>query len=515
MFCSMSNESQNNKRIAKNTLLLYMRTFITMCVSLYTGRIMLYALGVDNYGINNVVGGLVSMSSIITGTMAAAISRYITYAIGEGNSEKQRTVFSTSVNVQIVMALIAVVVLEIIGVWFLNSQANIPVSRMTAANWVLQCSILSTAIGLVGVPFTSVIIAYERMNVYAYMSIVDVMVKLILCFFIQAYGGDRLILFSILLTVSSVMTTSFYCFYCYNNFKEARFRRVLDMKLLKEMGYYAGWSLFGNSAWTLNTQGVNMLVNVFYGVVFNASRGVANTVNSAVQRFVNDFTMAFSPQITKSFASGDIDYTVKLAIRGTKFTWLLMYIFIVPVCLEADTLLQLWLVEVPPLAAVFLRFTMFESLALQSGNTLLKVIQAQGDIRRYQIEVTAWGCCVFPLSWIAFKFGAPVWSPYAIFIVVYFLLNIVRFYTLRRLMQFPVRRFLREALLPCLSVSVIAFTLPVFIAWWIPAGLVHFLVVTPIAVLWTVFCCYKWGFTTGEREFLKEKVLVIKNKVTR
>lgn len=511
----MSVESQNNKRIAKNTLMLYMRTFITMCVSLYTGRIMLQALGVDNYGINNVVGGLTSMSCIITGSMAAAISRFITYAIGEGDVQRQRAVFSTSVNVQIIMAVIAIVVLEVVGVWFLNTQANIPDDRMEAANWVLQCSVLSTAIGLVGVPFTSVIIAYEHMSVYAYMGIVDVMVKLILCFSIQAYGGDRLILFSVLLTVSSILMTLFYCFYCYKHFKEARFRKELDIKLLKEMGGYAGWSLFGNSAWSFNTQGVNMLVNVFYGVVFNASRGVANTVNSAVQKFVNDFTTAFSPQITKSLASGDLDYTVKLTIRGTKFTWLLMYIFIVPVCLEADTLLQLWLVEVPPLAGIFLRLTMFESLAVQSGNALLKLIQAQGDIRRYQIEVTAWGCLVFPLSWIAFKLGAPVWTPYIIFIVVYFLLNIIRFYTLRRLMRFPVSRFLREAMLPCLWVSVMAFTIPVFVAWWIPAGIWHFLVVSPIAVLWTIFCAYQWGFTSGEREFLKEKVLIFKSKIQR
>ena len=507
--------SENNKRIAKNTLILYMRTFITMCVSLYTGRVMLQALGVDNYGINNVVGGIVGMSSIITSTMAAAISRYITYAIGEGDTEKQKTVFSTSVNVQIIMAAIAIVILEVVGVWFLNTQASIPDGRMDAANWVLQCSVFTMAVGLIGVPFTAVIIAYERMGVYAYMGIADVVTKLILCFSIQAYGGDRLILFSILLAIASTLMTLFYCFYCFKHFKEARFRRVFDLKLLKEMSSYAGWNLFGSSAWAFNTQGVNMLVNVFYGVVFNASRGVANTFNSAIQKFVNDFTTAFSPQITKSFASGNIDYMVQLAIRGTKFTWLLMYIFIVPVCLEADTLLQLWLVDVPPLAGVFLRLTMFESLAVQSGSTILKVIQAQGNIRRYQIEVTAWGCSVFPLAWIAFKLGAPVWSPYVIFIVVYFLLNIVRFYTLRRLMRFPVRRFLREGILPCLWVSVLAFTLPCIVAWWIPSGILHFFVVSPIAVLWTAFCCYQWGFNAGEREFLRERIVMLKNKIKR
>lgn len=501
--------SLNNRRIAKNTIMLYIRTFITMCVGLYTGRIMLQALGVDNYGINNVVGGIVGMSGIVTTTMASSISRYITYAIGEGNMDRQKTVFSTSVNVQLIMVLISVVLLEIVGVWFLNTQANIPETRMYAANWVLQCSIFTLAIGLIGVPFTAVIIAHEHMSIYAYMGIVDVVVKLGLCFTILSYGGDRLILLSILLALVGVLMSVFYWWYCFKYFEEARFRKVFDLKLLREMGGYAGWSLFGNSAWILNTQGINMLVNVFYGVAFNASRGVASTVNSAIQKFVGDFTTAFSPQITKSYASGNIDYVVMLAIRGTKFTWLLMCIFIVPVFWEADTLLQLWLGDVPPLAGVFLRLTMFESLAVQSGATLLKVIQAKGEIKRYQIEVTLWGFLVFPISWIAFKYGAPVWSPYVIFIVVYFLLNIVRFYTLRRLMQFPIRRFLRDSILPCLWVSLLSFVVPGMVIYLMPPGIYHFLVVFPIAIVWTAFCCYQWGFDKNERRYLTEKIIYL------
>lgn len=504
--------SLNNKRIAKNTLMLYMRTFITLCVGLYTGRIMLQALGVDNYGINSVVGGIVGMSGIVTSTMAASISRYITYVIGEGNMDRLKTVFSTSVNVQLIMAIIAIFILEVIGVWFLNTQANIPEGRMYAANWVLQCSIFTLAVGLIGVPFGAVIIAHEHMSVYAYMSIVDVAVKLAVCFIIKAYGGDRLILLSGMLSAVGVFMSLFYWCYCFRHFEEARFRRVFDWKLLKDMGGYAGWSLFGSSAWMLNTNGVNMLVNVFYGVTFNASRGVAGTVNNAVQKFVGDFTTAFSPQITKSYASGNVDYMVMLAIRGTKFTWLLMYVFIVPVFLEADTLLKLWLGDVPPLAGIFLRLTLFESLAVESGSTLLKVIQAKGEIKRYQIEVTLWGFCVFPIAWIAFECGAPVWSPYVIFIVVYFLLNIVRFYTLRRLMQFPVWRFIRESLLPCLRVSLLSFTVPGIVSWLMNPGITHFLVVTPIAVLWTAFCCYRWGFDDNERKFLVEKVVDLYEK---
>lgn len=493
--------------------MLYCRTFITMLVSLYTSRVLLEALGIENYGINNVVGGIISMSSVVTITMSASISRYITYALGKSNEEKLKTVFSTTVNVQILMALISVFIMEFVGVYFLNSEANIPIGRMEAANWVMQLSIIGFAISLIGVPFGATIIAHEHMTIYAYLGIFDVLVKLGLCFAIQAYDGDRLILFSFLLLIAQLISMFFSCAYCMWHFAEARFRKIFDWQLFKEMVNYSGWSLFGSSAWMLNTQGVNMLVNVFFGVTYNASRGVANTINSAIQRFVNDFTMAFSPQITKSYASGDIEYMNKLAIRGTKFTWLLMYIFIVPVFLEAETLLSIWLVEVPPLAPIFLRLTLFESLAVQSGSTLSKVIQANGNIRRYQIEVTLWGSCVFPLAWIAFKLGAPVWSPYVIFIIVYLLLNIVRFYTLKRLMNFPVRHFINESLMPCIGVSLLAFTVPSLVAYLFPTGIIHFVIVVPVSVAWTSFCCYQWGFDSKERKFLVEKANSLLHKL--
>lgn len=507
--------SDNTRRIAKNTLALYVRTFITMCVGLYTGRVMLDALGIDNYGIRNVVGGIIDMSSIITGTMAGAISRYITFALGEGDKERLNRVFSTSVNVQIIMAVTAVVIMEIIGVWFLNTQANIPDGRMYAANWVMQCAIIVMAVSLVCVPFSAAIISHERLTLYAYLGIVNVFINLIICLYIKSYGGDRLIMVSILYAIANIGITAYTCYYSIHNFTEARFRKIFDKKLLKEMTSFAGWNLFGNSAWTLNTQGVNMLVNIFFGVTFNAARGVATMVNGVVQRFVNDFTTAFTPQITKSYASGDLSYMLMLVIRGTKFTWLLMYIFIVPVFIEADTLLGLWLVDVPPLASTFLRFTLFESLALASGGNLFKAIMANGNIKRYQIEITMWGCIVFPLSWIAFKFGAPVWMPYLIFIITYFGLNIVRLRTLKRLMDFPVWRFMKEGIYPCLIVSVVAFLIPGIIGLLLQPGIIRFIIVVPVSIIWASICCYYLGFSESERTFIVDKAKLLYAKIRR
>ena len=498
--------SQNNKRIAKNTIALYFRTFITMLVGLYTGRVMLQALGVEGYGINSVIGGIVAMSSLITSTMSAAISRYITFALGKIDKEQLKMMFSTSINAQVVMAAIVAVILEIVGVWFLNNEANIPDGRMEAANWVLQCSIVTLMITLISSPFNALIIAYERMAVYAYMSIVDVTLKLAICFTIMAFDGDRLILLAILQIFVALGMQTFYGWYCARNIEEARYSpKIFDKNLMEELTVFSGWNLMNNGAYVFATQGVNMLVNVFFGVVYNTSRSIAMTVNGAVQGFVGNFTMAFSPQITKSYASGDIAYAVHLANRGTKFTWLMMYVFLVPICMEADTLLYLWLGEVPELAPLFLRFAMFESLAMASGQNLFKLIQADGNIRKYALHAALAAGLIFPLVWLAYYWGAPVWSAYLIFIIDFLVLNLVRFYDLKRLMIFSVRQFLKDSFIPCVVVSVTSFIVPIIVAQFMEQNIIRFFVISTISVLWTCICCTLFGLTKSERAFFFDK----------
>lgn len=494
--------SANNKRIAKNTIALYFRTFITMIVGLYTARVMLQALGIEDYGVNNVVGGIVGMSALITGTMSQAISRYITYSLGKDDVEGQRRMFSTSINAQIIMAVLIAIVLEIAGVWFLNTQASIPADRVTAANWVFQCSIISLVISLISTPFGATIVAHERMTVYAYTSISDAVLRLAICYIIQAYGGDRLILFALLQIAVGVVMQIFYGWYCQRQFKGARYSpKVLDKGLMKELTVFSGWNLFGNTAWAFNTQGVNMLVNVFFGVTYNASRGLAATVNGAVLNFVNNFSTAFSPQITKSYATGDKAYSIDLANKGTKFTWLMLYLFIVPVCCEADMILKLWLGEIPPMAGTFLRLATFETLAVQSGSILLKLVQADGNIQRYQIEISLAGCCVFPLAWVAFWLGAPVWSAYVIFIVVYFAINIVRYIRIKSLMPFSIRQHIKDCVVPCVIVSITSFIIPLIVCYNMDDSLLRFFIVVPLSILSVIGCSLLFGLSKGEREF--------------
>ena len=510
----MMDRLSNNKRIAKNTLFLYFRTFITMIVGLYTGRVLLQALGVSNYGINNVVGGIVGMSSLITGTMSQAISRYVTYALGKNDRHSIYTMFSTLINAQIVMALLVCCILEIAGVWFLNNEASIPVGRMVAANWVLQCSILSLALSLITTPYNSLLIAYEKMGIYAYVSIIDATWKLLICFAVMYYNGDKLIVFSILQVLVSFGMCCFYSLYCRIKFEEAHYNpKVFDKRLFKELTVFSGWNLFNHGAYVFATQGVNMLINVFFGVAFNAARGVAGQVNQAIQSFVNNFTVAFNPQITKNYAAGNVNYAVQLANRGTKFAWLMMYVFIVPVCVEADMLLKIWLGTVPVMAGVFLRLAMFESLAVATGQNLYRLIQADGDIKHYTVRSFFVAGLIFPIVWLLYLLGAPVWASYLVFIIDFLLLNLLRYHEIKRLMDFSVVEHIKICIMPCLIVSVTSFILPLFINMLLKTSLLRFFINIPISILWTIGCCLAFGLTKHERTFLYNNIKIIINKI--
>lgn len=510
----MSDTQLNNKRIAKNTLALYFRTFITMIVSLYTSRIMLQALGVDNYGINNVVGGIVAMSSLLTGAVTSTITRFITYALGEGDRQRMNLVFSTSVNVMIALSILAVVFLEVVGVWFLMTQADIPDGRLEAAHWVLQCSIITLVLNLISQPYNATIVAHEHMSIYAYMSIVDVTLKLAVCFVISWYGGDRLILLSLLNVAIALCMRLFYSWYCQHHFEEAKYDyKLFDKSIIKEISQFTGWYMVGNAVWVFNTQGVNMLINVFFGVALNAARGVAMSVTAAINNFVNNFTVAFVPQITKSYASGDHNRLLYLVFQGTKFTWYLIFIFIVPVFSEADMLLKIWLGNPPESASVFLRFALFESWSMVVSFALHNTILASGKLKRVQLRIAVYTAFIFPVTWLCYWLGYPVWMSYVVFILLNTTAKGFTLYELKRIINFPVGRFMREIVARCTIVSAIAFVLPTIIVYMMPSSLTRFLIVCPVAVLWTLSCAYVLGLSATEKQLVKTLVIKMKDKI--
>ena len=495
----MPESNINNKRIAKNTLLLYFRMFLIMAITLYTSRVILQALGVQDYGVYNVVGGFVTMFGILTSSLSASISRYITVELGKKNEERLHTVFSTSIKIQILMSIVIAILAEAIGLWFLYNKMQIPDGRYLAAQWVLHCSILSFIISLIYVPYNSAIIAHEKMAVFAYISVFEAAAKLGIVYLLLISPFDRLISYAILLQIVHLLLFSIYALYCRRHFAECRGRAKFEKQIFKDMWSFAGWSLMGNAAYVFNTQGVNMVMNVFFGVVVNAARGIANQVSGAVTQFVNNFTMALNPQIIKSYASGDKEGAFILTCRGAKFSFLLMYTIALPIMLEADKILQLWLVTPPEGSQAFVIWTILAALTTTVGSTLLTLINAHGDIRRYQIYMTLFGFGPFPLTWLAYEIGGSVIWAYIIYFVVYYILIFIRLWLVHAKTGIPYKLYMKEAILRTHVVAVVAMVLPMLAIHFIEPSLSRLVLTFILCITSCSLSVLYLGFTTGER----------------
>ena len=511
----MSNQtSDNNKRIAKNTLLLYVRMLFTMAVSLFTSRVILNTLGVEDYGINNVVGGIVTMFSVLSGSLSSSISRFITFELGKGNIERLKTIFSTGVNIQLGMSVLIIIIAEAVGIWFLNAKMNIPADRMVAANWVFQCAILTFVLNLLSVPYNAAIIAHEKMSAFAYISVVEVSLKLIIVYMLMISPFDRLETYAVLLLLVGAVIRFIYGYYCKRHFEECTYHFVFDKPVLKEMTGFAGWNFLGNGAYMLNTQGVNILMNLYFGVAVNAARGIATQVDAALKQFVNNFTTAVNPQITKSYAQGDLDYMHKLVCRSAKFSAFLMMFFAVPIILETNTILTIWLKTVPDYAVIFLQWIIISSfMDTVLANSLVTSMFATGKIKRYQIIVTTVGCLVFPLSWIAFKLGFEPQVGYILYFIIYTILLFVRLYLLKDMVKLPVMMYIREVLYKLVPVIVVGFAIPGILILTMDAGWLRLILVCLLSVLVTAASEYFIGLSNKEKDFVAEKIKLVIGKI--
>lgn len=511
----MSNQtSDNNKRIAKNTLLLYVRMLFTMAVSLFTSRVILNTLGVEDYGINNVVGGIVTMFSVLSGSLSSSISRFITFELGKGNIERLKTIFSTGVNIQLGMSFLIIIIAEAVGIWFLNTKMNIPTDRMVAANWVFQCAILTFVFNLLSVPYNAAIIAHEKMSAFAYISVVEVSLKLIIVYMLMISPFDRLETYAVLLLLVGAVIRFIYGYYCKRHFEECTYHFVFDKPVLKEMTGFAGWNFLGNGAYMLNTQGVNILMNLYFGVAVNAARGIATQVDAALKQFVNNFTTAVNPQITKSYAQGDLDYMHKLVCRSAKFSAFLMMFFAVPIILETNTILTIWLKTVPDYAVIFLQWIIISSfMDTVLANSLVTSMFATGKIKRYQIIVTTVGCLVFPLSWIAFKLGFEPQVGYILYFIIYTILLFVRLYLLKDMVKLPVMMYIREVLYKLAPIIVVGFAIPGILILTMDAGWLRLILVCLLSVLVTAVSEYFIGLSNKEKNFVAEKIKLVIGKI--
>lgn len=453
----MTNTSVNNKRIAKNTLLLYMRMLLFMAISLYTSRINLDSLGEIDYGVYNVVGGVVAMFSILSGSVSVAISRYLTYELGTGNHQKLNTVFCTSINIQILMGVLIFIAAEIIGVWFLNTHMNIPADRMEAANWVLQCSIITFIINLISVPYNALIIAHERMSAFAYIGLIEAVLKLIICYLLYISPIDKLILWAVMLMLVSVCMRMIYGSYAKRHFEESKYRWGIDKALMKDMSKFIGWAFWGNGVVVLRDQGTNILLNIFFGPAVNAARGIAMSVNTAMYSFVTNFMTAINPQITKSYAQSDFEGMNVLIMRGCRFGFFILMLLVIPVCVNIEYILNLWLVDVPEHTAAFIVLTLLYSLVDCYVTPLSTGVLANGQIKKYEIQLTVIYVVNFIVIYLILMWGAsPEWV-FVLAVVFKMFVAMALLCNARILFRFNILLFIRKAFVKPILIFTVCF----------------------------------------------------------
>ena len=428
-------ESVNNKRILKNTLLLYFRMFITTIVGLYTSRVVLNTLGVTDYGIYNIVGGIITMASFLNSAMVAASQRFLSYELGRSNQDCLLRVFCTSINIHAAICIVAFLLAETIGLWFVNAKLNIPESRMISANWVYQASILTFIINVMSVPYNSAIVAHEKMKAFAYISILDVVLKLLIVYVLLLFTFDKLILYSILMVFVVVIIRLCYTLYCKRHFAECNYHFILDRKLTKEMFSFAGWSVLGNLGFSFKDQLSNIILNLFFGPTVNAARAIGIQVVTHVKIFANNFTMALNPQITKQYAAGNIEASRKLVYAGSRYTFYLLSLISIPVIINIDSLLKFWLGIVPEYTSQFVVYSIILSLLYALSECVTKAIQATGRIKWFQIGICVIMLSELPVAWLLMVLGQP---PYAVMwpsLLTYTIAVFFRFWLISRYVE--------------------------------------------------------------------------------
>lgn len=505
MMTGGTNISENSRRIAKNTFFLYFRMLLMLCIGLFTSRVILKTLGVDDYGTYNAVGGLVTMFTFVTAAVSNAISRFLAVELGRGDMDRLRRVFSSSVIIQMALSVLLALLVETAGLWLLHHRMVIPDGRMGAADLVLHSSLILLIINLMSIPYNAAIIAHEKMSAYALISILEAVLKLTVALSLYFSPYDKLKTYALLMTAVALITRIAYGTYARRSFDEVRGRPVWDPALIREMSGFAGWSFFGASANVFSSQGVNLITNLFFGVRVNAARGVAAQVEGMVKPFVTNVLTAFNPQITKSYSTGDRRYCEILVFQASKFSFLIMSVFVLPVLFEADMLLQLWLGDVPEYAAVFVRLTPLCLLADLLTNPVHTLQLATGRLRRFYLVTGLTLYMVMPLSWLVFKLGAPPAASYAVYMLVYSISGVLRVRIQHEQTGFDARGYLRQTLRLILVLALSA-VLPWVVWTSLRAGVSRLILVCLTS--WISLAGSSWFLvlSEGERSFIKSKI---------
>ena len=502
-------------RIARNTLVLYVRMLFVMIISLYTSRVVLEALGVEDFGIYNVVGGVVAMFGIISGSLSSTISRFITFELGNGNIERLKQIFITSVNIQLIFIGIIIVVMETIGIWFLNTKMVIPGERLQAANWLFQFSTITFALNLLSVPFNAVIIAHEKMSAFAYISIIDITLNLTVALIINYNPFDKLVYFGLLIMIAGIINRSIYAIYCKKHFEETTYKFQINHTLLKEMIGFAGWNFIGASSSLLREHGGNVLLNLFFGPKVNAARAVSVQVSTAIMSFVNNFMTALSPQITKSYAAGDYSNMMKLIFKGTVFSSYITLVVALPVFITTPYLLDLWLVSVPDYSVSFVRLTIVLVLCDGFSHALTTAVSATGNIRKYQIIVGGCQSLNFPLCYVWLYFGGIPEIIFLVAIIISLICNLLRMIMAKTIIKLPIKNFIINVLLKVFVVLGVSSVAPIILNMYVGQNLTSFLLLCSVSVISAAASAYFVGCNQNDKAFIKLQIQQFTGKLLR
>lgn len=496
----MENEKSNVKTLTKNTFFLYFRMLLVMLVSIYTSRVKLQYLGIENVGIYNVVGSLVTMFTFLNGSMTGATQRFLTFAIGKKEPQKIKTVFSTAINMHLLIACIIFLIGETIGLWIINTQLVIPLERMYAANIVYQLSLFTCMLNVISVPFNSAIVAYEKMGIYAYVSIANVVLSLVIIFTLPFITIDILSAYAAMLAGIQILQQIFYMWYCKSRFKDLRYIKGWNKTLLKEMSGMIGWLTCGNFAFMLNNQGTNILLNLFFGPIINAARSIAVQVQGAVKQFVNGFMMAMQPQLVKAYASEDLSYMHKLLILASKVSFFLMLFLSLPVLIEKHFILNIWLVEVPNYTEIFLFIILIQSLFEALSLPLIMCINATAEIKKFQIFESSFLLLAIPLCYICLKINSstPV-IVYIICLIIECLALFVRAYLTLPKIRLPFTIYLRNVILRTFPVAILCYIICFITSQLMEENWIRFIIIGLLSCFIVIFLTFYIGLNYIER----------------
>lgn len=513
----MSDSLANNKRVAKNTLFLYGRMLLSMLISLYTARVVLNTLGASDYGLYNVVGGIIAVFGVLRALISTGTQRFLTYEMGKGSGvERLTAVFTTSLSTFMMIGGAIFVLGETVGLWFVNTYLNIPEGREFAANIVFQVSIIAMFVSVIQLPYSAAIMSHERMDIYGYVGIGEPLLRLGLILLLPILPFDKLITYAIMVLIVNGSATMVYVGICRRLFEECRFKLKIDKPLFKNMIGFTLWNMLESISNMLNGQGLDILINIFFGTTVNASRAVANQVNHAVHGFASNFLVAMFPQITKTYAAKEYEECYKLMLRGAKFAYMIIAIMMVPLLLNMDYILVVWLKSPPADASVFCRLVLIAMIVRMVSEPLYTGIQATGKVKRYQIWTSSITLLNIPICFVLFKMGFHAYAAFGVLIVMSFVLMVCRLVFLNELTCFPARMYIRIVLWNCFGVTFLAYIPLYYFNKLFNQNIPNLILVSILAVVFTGLLFAVFSMTKGERDVIfgaiKNKLKKIKIK---